>query len=619
MAQAPGLASIGGESHQLIESIRALQPAARKFESNRLSANDAGNRIVARIHAAFAAQMRDRDGQPAAHLRLLEKTPKNALRVPFLAAAFPDAQFVYLYRDPRETIASMIDAWNSGRFVTYPKLPDWPGPPWSLLLTSGWRTLANRPLAEIVARQWAATVEQALDDLAALAPGRWCVASYDRLVAEPQAEIERLCAFLGLQFDRQLSSPLPNSRYTLSSPDPDKWKRHADAIKTVLPYFEPAAQRARAVFAQPPPISPPRRRAPTQALPRATVVPNPTAFDSIYTQNYPELLRQSGISLLVSTGSGGRVIVVRAAAEKLNTHLCAFSSPMGLAATRNRVAVAALKYVHEYRNQPDAAKRLKSRVPHDACFLPQQVHVTGDIRVHELAFAGDKTLWMVNTRFSCLSTLDNRHSFVPRWRPRFITALAADDRCHLNGLAMVDGRPRFVTALGATDSARGWCERLTDGGVVLDVDNGGVVAHGLCVPHSPRWHNAGLWLLESGLGELNRIDSTSGRAECVMKLPGFTRGLAFAGPYAFVGVSKLREGAPELPMSARIDRRACGVWVVDTRNGRIAAMLRFESGVDEICDVQTLPYSFPELAEPSAEIADHAFVLPADALAAVAG
>src|SRR5262249_37549456 len=147
---------------------------------------------------------------------------------------------------------------------------------------------------------------------------------------------------------------------------------------------------------------------------------------------------------------------------------------------------------------------------HDACFVPRSAHVTGDIGVHELAWAaphpqplspdgrGEKELWMVNTRFSCLCTLHPDCSFVPRWRPPFVTALAAEDRCHLNGLAIVAGRPTYVTALGETDTANGWRADKPRGGCLVEVTSGEVISRGLSMPHSPRWHDDRLWLLESG-------------------------------------------------------------------------------------------------------------------------
>ena len=162
------------------------------------------------------------------------------------------------------------------------------------------------------------------------------------------------------------------------------------------------------------------------------------------------------------------------------------------------------------RNAPDIAPRVEPAGRHDACFLPRSCHVTGDIGVHEMAWAGDE-LWVVNTRFSCLCTLDPDYSFVPRWRPPFITALAAEDRCHLNGLAMVDGRPRYVTALGETDTAGGWRADKPQGGCLIDVPSGEIVARGLSMPHSPRWHDGRLWLLESGTGRLVLVDPATGR------------------------------------------------------------------------------------------------------------
>ncbi len=628
LSQAPGLWTVGGESHALIEGIPELHPARRGFESNRLTAADAGPGIVQRLERAFFDELRDREGNrpPAggAGLRFLEKTPKNALRVPFLAAAFPDALFLYLYRDPRETISSVLDAWKSGRFVTYPNLPGWEGPPWSLLLVPGWRELSGRPLAEIATRQWSTATSQLLDDLEALPAERWCVASYDRLVAEPQGEIERLCDFAGLDWDRTLTAPLPSSRHTLSSPQPDKWRHNGEELKPAMPLAAAAAERAREVFARPPATRPERPRAFAEA-PKAHAAPDPGSFRSVFTGDLPALFAQLGISLLVSTYQSGRLIAVRADGGSLNTHFRAFSSPMGIAVGPRYLALGTQRHVWEYRNQPEVARKLPPQGKHDACFLPRRSHVTGDIRVHELAFAGGgneggSELWIVNTRFSCLSVLDADHSFVPRWRPRFVTGLAAEDRCHLNGLAIVDGRPRYVTALGETDSPQGWREGKATGGILIDLDSGETVARGLSMPHSPRWYGGRLWVLESGKGEVGYIDPASGRMATVARLPGFTRGLAFAGPYAFVGLSQVRESNifGGIPLAERLQEKLCGVWALDLRSGKLAGFLRFEGIVQEIFDLQVLAgIRYPEIAEPDSDLIAGAFVLPAEALAAV--
>ena len=177
---------------------------------------------------------------------MLEKTPKNALRIPFLRTVFPQAGFVFLYREPQQVLGSMIDGWRSGQFQTYPGLPDWHGPAWSFLLTAGWRQLAGRPLEEIVAAQWAATMQVLLDDLEALPAEQWTGIDHGRFLADPQAEVRRLCDWAGLQWDRTLDRTLPLSRYTLTAPDPQKWRRHQAGIDATRPVWEPLAQRAEA-------------------------------------------------------------------------------------------------------------------------------------------------------------------------------------------------------------------------------------------------------------------------------------------------------------------------------------------------------------------------------------
>jgi uncharacterized protein (TIGR03032 family) len=229
-----------------------------------------------------------------------------------------------------------------------------------------------------------------------------------------------------------------------------------------------------------------------------------------------------------------------------------------------------------------------------------------------MAWAGDE-LWVVNTRFSCLCTLDPDYSFVPRWRPPFVTALAAEDRCHLNGLAVVEGEPKYATALGESDTGGGWRANKPRGGCLMDVPGGEVLARGLCMPHSPRWHDGRLWLLESGTGRLLLVDPATGRGQAVAELPGFARGLAFAGPYAFVGLSKIRETSAMdgVPMARRREALKCGVGVVDLRTGQVIGLLEFQTAVEEIFDVQLLAgLRFPELVGFQKEAVHHTFVMP---------
>jgi hypothetical protein len=247
LIQSPGACSIGGESHGLIEGIAALHPQANGWESNRLGPADASEAVVEELSRRFLVTVKDRDGRPAGpHLRMIEKTPKNSLRIPFFDAAYPDSTFVYLYRDPRQTLSSMMEAWRSGRFRTYPRLPDWTSPPWSLLLVPGWRGFRTVTLAEIVARQWAAATDILLDDLAGLPPERVRALSYDAFVEAPQAVVSGLCDSLELAWDRSLHGPLPFSQTTVSAPDPEKWRANEAAIGEVWPIVAAAAARARA-------------------------------------------------------------------------------------------------------------------------------------------------------------------------------------------------------------------------------------------------------------------------------------------------------------------------------------------------------------------------------------
>jgi uncharacterized protein (TIGR03032 family) len=244
---------------------------------------------------------------------------------------------------------------------------------------------------------------------------------------------------------------------------------------------------------------------------------------------------------------------------------------------------------------PEVAPKLEPAGRYDACYLPRNRHITGDALMHEMAFAGGE-LWAVATAFSCLVTLDSDHSFVPRWKPRFISQLVTGDRCHLNGLAVKDDRVAYVTALGQTDEPGGWRRGKATGGCLIDVASSELVCAGLSMPHSPRWHDGRLWLLESGRGELVTVDLSTGSTETVVELPGFTRGLSTFG---------------DLPLTKRLQERVCGVWVVDLPRATIVGFLRFEDLVQEIFDVAFLRrVRFPEIAELGSTATSTSFVLP---------
>ena len=251
LAHFPDLWTIGEESHEIIEGIPVLHPAAHGYASNRLTAADATSAVSNLLHDRFARQLQDRHGRqlidlPAAEqpsqVRLLEKTPKNALRIPFLRALFPDAHFLFLYRDPAENISSILEGWQSQRFIAYRSLPGWPHGAWSFLLTPGWETLDERPLLEIAAQQWRVANETILADLAVLPRADWHWVRYSDLISTPKATIQQIAAFANLPWDdavaQLVAQALPVSRLTFSAPAPDKWRKHEAALATVLPGME---------------------------------------------------------------------------------------------------------------------------------------------------------------------------------------------------------------------------------------------------------------------------------------------------------------------------------------------------------------------------------------------
>lgn len=456
LLQSPTVWTIGGESHGIFESIPQLNPSQRGFDSNRLTESDADATIIKQLKNRFLKHLKNRQGQPlfptVSQFRMLEKTPKNALRIPFLNAIFPDALFIYLHRNPRDNINSIIEAWKSSKFVTYPQLPDWQGHPWSLLLIPGWEGLNGEPLEKIAAQQWSLTNQIILSDLEKLPQDRWCTITYEDFVKDTPTEIKRLCQFAQIEWDQDLThQPLPLSRHTLTPPDPNKWQKNARILATVLPDVEPIADQLQSITdstTEPMATSPANNNNPLNSVnPLQTVLKHKlpenqdgdaAAMRSVHTSSFPDILNKLGISLVVSTYQAGKLVTLRANGDVINTHFRLFPKPMGVATTAKRLAVGTQSQIWELRNMPAVTQKLQPRGKHDACYLPRHIHVTGDIDIHEMAYAGDE-LWFINTRFSCLCTLDPDYSFVPRWQPKFVSVLDHIDRCHLNCCLVLQG------------------------------------------------------------------------------------------------------------------------------------------------------------------------------------
>lgn len=327
-----------------------------------------------------------------------------------------------------------------------------------------------------------------------------------------------------------------------------------------------------------------------------------------YTVNLPRFLSELDVSVLISTYQAGRVVSVGTYQDKLNVGFAHFDQAMGLTRTSTGIAVGAKKQIWLLPANRDVAPQIKPAGERDMAFLARNCHITGPIMGHDLAFDGQR-LWVVNTLFNCLATLEGNWSFTPQWKPPFISELAPGDRCHLNGLAMgADGKtPAYVTVLGETNTENGWRENKAQGGCLLEVATGKTILRGLSMPHSPRLYQGSLYFLDSGNGSLNRCDPAAGTAEAIATLPGFTRGLDFWGGFAFVGLSQMRETAVfgGLPLEERRPELLCGLAVVNLATKQEVGRFWFNSGVEEVFAVSVVPgYQNPAVVGPNNELDD---------------
>jgi uncharacterized protein (TIGR03032 family) len=324
------------------------------------------------------------------------------------------------------------------------------------------------------------------------------------------------------------------------------------------------------------------------------VTHDPVAIACSAAPGFLEWLAGAAGAVVISTYQAGKVAMLGWDGRQINVLMRQFDKPMGLTVSGERLALATRNDLTVFANSPLLAQDYLERQPgrYDALYLPRATFHTGDLNTHDLAVVGDD-IWLAATRFSCLAKLSYDYNFVPVWKPWFVSDLAPEDRCHLNGIAMRDGRPRYMTALGMTDRRGAWRQQKATGGVVIDIEHNAVVLDGLAMPHSPRWHQGRLWILNSGTGELLVMDPESGKADAVCQLSGYLRGLSFHGHYALIGLSKIREQHifGDLPVQQRCGNHnlLCGVSVVDVRDGREAGFFEFTDGAEEIYDVQFLP------------------------------
>ncbi|WP_240330801.1 TIGR03032 family protein [Sphingorhabdus sp. Alg239-R122] len=338
-------------------------------------------------------------------------------------------------------------------------------------------------------------------------------------------------------------------------------------------------------------IAPENTNTPTKAP--ATPAEEAGKININFSQGLPGFLAANGISIGFTSYQTGRLYLIGHSADgKLALHEAIYPQAMGVTGDASRIYLGTLTQIVRMENVlgPDQ----QTNNAHDKVYVPRNMQTTGNVDIHELGIRHDGRIVFVNTRYSCLCEPSLTHSFKPVWKPDFISKLASEDRCHLNGLAMHEGKPRYVSAVCRSDVADGWRDRRHDGGIIIDVDTDEIVAEGLSMPHSPRVHDGQLWVLNSGSGEMGTINMGSGAFGPVASFPGFLRGLAFHGGHAFVTLSKPRHGRFEgLELDKKLEEKAadawCGVQIVSLNNGDVAQWIRFDGAITELFDVCVLP------------------------------
>jgi uncharacterized protein (TIGR03032 family) len=316
-------------------------------------------------------------------------------------------------------------------------------------------------------------------------------------------------------------------------------------------------------------------------------------FELTATRQFMPWLKEQQISLAFSTYQSGKILLIgHNSSGDMSVFERTFERPMGLWSDGQTLLASSAYQLHRFVNSLDKGD---SADDYDRLYVPQVSYITGDIDIHDIAMNNEGQPIFVNSLFSCLATVSETASFKPLWQPAFITALQPEDRCHLNGLAMKDGEPAYVSAIAKTNVNGGWRDHRRDGGIIIDVNSNEIVASGLSMPHSPRWHNNTLWVANSGTGEFGSIDPATGVFTPLAFCPGYIRGVSFHKNYAVVGLSRPRNNktfsglALDERLAAEGVSARSGLLVIDLTTGAIVHALYAEGFVTELYDVVVLP------------------------------
>ena len=321
---------------------------------------------------------------------------------------------------------------------------------------------------------------------------------------------------------------------------------------------------------------------------------NSAPLEIFASRNFVEWLGEHRLSIALTTYQTSRLILLGATPEgRISGFERLFDRARGLYATPERLYLSSKYQIWQFDNVLEEGQLHNG---YDKLYIPRIGYTTGDLDVHDVVVDRTGKLIFVSTLLNCLATVSDRHSCTPLWQPPFISKLVNEDRCHLNGLAMVAGEPRYVTACSQSDIIDGWRDKRRNGGCVIDLRSNQIIATGLSMPHSPRYYRDKLWLHNSGTGEFGYVNLQTGTFEAIAFCPGYLRGLAFWQDFAIVGLSKPRREdqtfsglALDDQLAAKDAEARCGLMIIDLLTGSIVHWLRLEGVITELYDVQLLP------------------------------
>jgi len=316
-------------------------------------------------------------------------------------------------------------------------------------------------------------------------------------------------------------------------------------------------------------------------------------FSCQYSPQIPELLQQLNCTIAISTYQAGKIVFISAKDEASLVQLPrTFAKPMGIAedVENDKLAIACKEEVIVFSNSKDLAKYYpKSPNKYDALYMPRLTYHTGQLDIHDLRFGENGTIYAVNTLFSTIIKIDDNYNFTPYWTPSFIDKIASEDRCHLNGMAMKNGKPKYATAFNQGNTPQSWRDHVTTTGVIIDVETNEIVVEGLPMPHSPRFFGDDLYVLLSATGELAKIDIENKSYEVVIKLNGFVRGMSLHKDYLFIGLSKLRKNSSTFAKLDFADKaNEAAIEIVHLPTASYVGKIKYLTSLDEIYDIHVL-------------------------------